>query len=66
MNLRNEQLETLLDNEWIYLLVLDPTDSNKIKKYGKNGEWLLVSENANNSMEKRVKVERTILEDVLG
>ena len=64
--LRNEQLKTLLDNEWIYLLVLDPTDINKIKKYGKNGEWLLVSENANNSMEKRVKVERTILEDVLG
>jgi len=64
--LRNDQLKTLLDNEWIYLLVLDPTQWNKIKKYGKNGEWISVSENANNSMDKRVKVERTILEDVLG
>lgn len=36
---RNEHLQTLLDNEWIYLLVIDPTQENNIKKYQKNMKW---------------------------
>ncbi|AJR03104.1 DUF2309 domain-containing protein [Siansivirga zeaxanthinifaciens] len=41
--LRNENLKNLLDNEWIYLMVMDPTNSNKISSYKKNLNW--ISEN---------------------
>ena len=37
--LTNENLKTLLDNEWIYLMVMDPMDRNEIKQYQKNMEW---------------------------
>ena len=37
--LTNENLKTLLDNEWIYLMVMDPMDQNEIKQYQKNMEW---------------------------
>jgi uncharacterized protein YbcC (UPF0753/DUF2309 family) len=40
---RNNHLKTLLDNEWIYLLVMDPTENSKIKKYEKNMNWSLLS-----------------------
>ena len=33
--MRNENLKTLLDNEWIYLLVIDPLQDNCIRKYGR-------------------------------
>lgn len=36
---RNESLKSLLDNEWIYLLVIDPTKDNQIKKYDSKLEW---------------------------
>ncbi len=36
---RNEHLKTLLDNEWIYLMVMDPTKENNITKYQKNMKW---------------------------
>ena len=61
---KNEHLKTLLDNEWIYLLVLDPAQ-NKIKKYGKNGEWLTPSGYVNNSLNRTEKTNKKILEDVL-
>jgi hypothetical protein len=38
--MRNENLKTLLDNEWIYLMVMDPLDQNGIKRYHKNMEWV--------------------------
>jgi len=37
--LANENLKTLLDNEWIYLMVMDPLHQNEIKQYQKNMEW---------------------------
>jgi uncharacterized protein YbcC (UPF0753/DUF2309 family) len=36
---KNEKLKELLDNEWIYLLVLDAQDANSIKTYQKGMEW---------------------------
>ena len=30
---RNEHLKTLLDNEWIYLLIMDPKKNNSIERY---------------------------------
>lgn len=37
--LRNEHLKNLLDNEWIYLMVMDPLDKNNIHHYKKNLNW---------------------------
>ena len=37
---RNEALKNLLDNKWIYLMVMDPTEKNEIYKYEKNLNWL--------------------------
>jgi hypothetical protein len=38
--LRNEHLKNLLDNEWIYLMVMNPVDGNKIYHYQKNLNWV--------------------------
>ncbi|WP_027137845.1 DUF2309 domain-containing protein [Gaetbulibacter saemankumensis] len=37
---KNENLKSLLDNEWIYLLVMDPADNNKWYQYERNLNWL--------------------------
>jgi uncharacterized protein YbcC (UPF0753/DUF2309 family) len=37
--LKNENLRTLFDNEWIYLLVMDPTSENNVSRYQKGMEW---------------------------
>lgn len=44
---RNENLRTLLDNEWIYLMVMDGEDNNKVKTYKKGMQWSLSSEEKN-------------------
>lgn len=36
----NEHLKTLLDNEWMYLMVMDPTQNNEIVTYSKNLAWI--------------------------
>ena len=41
---RNENLKSLLDNEWIYLLVMDSESQNTTFKYQKNLEWKSVME----------------------
>jgi hypothetical protein len=38
--LKNDSLKTLLDNEWIYLLVMDPTSENSVDRYQKGMEWV--------------------------
>jgi uncharacterized protein YbcC (UPF0753/DUF2309 family) len=42
--IRNENLKTLLDNEWIYLMVMDPTQKNQILRYTKSIQWLSTSD----------------------
>lgn len=37
----NKHLQTLLDNEWMYLKVIDASDSNKFKTYTSNFKWEL-------------------------
>lgn len=37
---RNNNLKELLDNEWIYLLVMDPTQNNQVVKYEKSMRWV--------------------------
>ena len=41
--LKNENLKTLLDNEWIYLLIMDPTTENSVSRYQKGIEWVSAS-----------------------
>lgn len=36
---RNSNLQTLLDNEWIYLMIMDPTQKNEIFIYKKSINW---------------------------
>jgi uncharacterized protein YbcC (UPF0753/DUF2309 family) len=36
---RNEGVKRLLDNEWIYLMVMDPKSKNEIFKYKKSIQW---------------------------
>jgi uncharacterized protein YbcC (UPF0753/DUF2309 family) len=37
---KNKNLKSLLDNEWIYLLVMDPGDKNSIVRYQKDMSWV--------------------------
>lgn len=47
---RNSNLQTLLDNEWIYLMVMDPTHKNEISHYKKQIQWAAVSQNSERIM----------------
>ncbi len=40
---RNENLRTLLDNQWIYLMVMDPLKEDVVEKYQKGMRWVPVS-----------------------
>ncbi|MEO7979057.1 DUF2309 domain-containing protein, partial [Flavobacterium sp.] len=40
---RNENLKKLLDNEWIYLMIMEPLEENKIYHYQKNLNWIPAS-----------------------
>ncbi len=46
---RNENLKTLLDNEWIYLMVMDPLQDNEIKRYQKDMVWTPAMETSKNN-----------------
>jgi uncharacterized protein YbcC (UPF0753/DUF2309 family) len=37
--LRNDNLKELLDNEWIYLMVMDPKQNSEIFRYKKSLQW---------------------------
>ncbi len=43
--MRNDNLKNLLDNEWIYLMVMDPIQNNEIFRYQKSNKWITTSEN---------------------
>ena len=57
---RNENLKLLLDNEWIYLMVIDPTHGNQIKRYSHNNQWishyndLILKEHSRKEMDKKI------------
>lgn len=42
-----EHLANLINNEWIYLMVIDPDDENKIKKYRKDKSWITLETGVN-------------------
>lgn len=49
--LRNEHLKNLIDNEWIYLMAMDPTEQNTIYSYQKNLHWAPTSSKVNKAKE---------------
>ena len=51
---RNEHLKNLLDNEWIYLMVMDTLDENSIYQYQKDFNWTAV--NKKNKVENVVEM----------
>jgi len=40
---KNEGTKTLVDNEWVHLLAVDPTQNNEIFKYEKSIKWKVYS-----------------------
>lgn len=42
--MRNSNLKTLFDNEWIYLMVMDPLKHNEIYRYKKALKWVATSD----------------------
>ncbi len=58
---RNGNLKTLLDNEWIYLMVMDPKQSNEIFSYKKSIQWMSVSNKILSTNAKKNVVNETIL-----
>ena len=58
--LNNPDLKGLLDNEWIYLMVVDPTQNNSVETYRKNMNWLQFSEINKPSPLKREPVMATL------
>ena len=41
---RNEHLQNLLDNQWIYLMVIDPSLHNEVIRYHVKEEWSPITE----------------------
>ena len=58
---RNNNLKTLLDNEWIYLMVMEPKQNNRLFQYKKELDWKLVSNNKNKETVRQGTVKEPIL-----
>ncbi|GAA4279948.1 DUF2309 domain-containing protein [Gaetbulibacter aestuarii] len=52
---RNESLKNLLDNKWIYLMVMDPEEENEMYKYDTNLNWLSA-----NATSERIKTKKEV------
>ena len=46
--LRNENLKNLLDNEWIYLTVMNPNHNNEFMRYKYNLQWISTTKKGSN------------------
>ena len=55
--LGNSNLKTLLDNEWIYLMVMDPEQQNEVFRYEKSIKWVSIStkKESETAQEKEIK-----------
>lgn len=61
---RNAHLKTLLDNEWIYLMVMEPKQKNLIFKYKKGLQWEMNSKEKLDAIEKTPKKSELALTEV--
>lgn len=62
---KNEHLQNLLDNEWIYLMVMDPKQQNKIFKYQQNLEWSSMMDDDAIPEPEAINMEASILDEIL-
>ena len=62
----NENLKTLMDNEWIYLMVMDPLQENSIIRYQKNMEWIPMTAKSIGKKNIATKVNDPIFNEVLS
>jgi uncharacterized protein YbcC (UPF0753/DUF2309 family) len=61
----NSSLKTLLDNEWIYLMVMDPTQKNEIFQYKKSIQWIAISNKNSGKKIKKHPIEKTVLNELV-
>ncbi len=59
---RNANLKALLDNEWIYLMVMDPLQHNDIIRYQKNMEWVSMTGEKAGEVQDHTNVDIAILD----
>ena len=60
---KNENLKTLADNEWIYLMVMDPLEGGTFYRYKKGEGWSSTDNGKITPKKKTIK--RNIPEEVL-
>jgi uncharacterized protein YbcC (UPF0753/DUF2309 family) len=60
--LQNEHLKTLLDNEWIYLLVMEPLKQNVVMRYENGMEWIPTKEKRFDENKYRSEIELITLD----
>lgn len=58
--LKNDNLRTLLDNEWIYLMVMDPEQRNEIFRYKEAIQWTSNSKKKKTEARKEKKIKNVI------
>jgi len=63
--LNNTHLKELLDNEWIYLMVKDANDNNKVKQYSKNMNWTWPAKQSNQKIDKQTGKKKDIIEELV-
>ena len=62
----NGNLKMLLDNEWIYLMVMDPTQSNEIFSYKKSIQWISTSNKSLITKVQKNEINETVLAEVIS
>lgn len=63
--LNNTHLKELLDNEWIYLMVKDANDNNKVKQYSKNMNWTWPAKQSNQKIDKQTGKKEDLIEELV-
>lgn len=56
----NENIKSLLDNEWIYLMVMDPLQQNTIFQYEKSVRWICLEDKNENKTLVEDKMEELV------
>ncbi|WP_439152536.1 DUF2309 domain-containing protein [Winogradskyella sp.] len=62
----NANIKDLLDNEWIYLMVMNPEESNSILQYDNNLNWKYISKEVSNKKEIKETTNKRVLEEVFA
>lgn len=58
--LKNSNLKTLLDNEWIYLMVMDPEQQNEVFRYKKALQWVFISKKDKSAAVQKSKIKELV------